>query len=140
MKLCELEEILNECWDKSTSSDPDKWTPENPAWGQCAVTSVIVQDYFGGEIVWAEVNIKDNPKYQKPISHYFNNIQEREIDLTRKQFPPETYIPKGIEKKKEFPTTRDYVLSYEPTMERYLLLKERVEKFREYENNKKSQC
>ena len=111
------------CWTEETSLDPENWIPENPSWGQCAVTACIVNDYFGGKVVWANVNMSG-----QDISHYFNNIDGKEIDLTRKQFPPETVVLPGIDKTKNFPTTRDYVLSFEKTEERYNLLKSRVEK------------
>ncbi|MDI6738164.1 MAG: hypothetical protein QME12_06665 [Nanoarchaeota archaeon] len=35
-------------------------------------------------------------------------------------------MPAGIDKAKGFPTTRDYVLSFEATITRYEKLKERV--------------
>ncbi len=54
---------LERCWSADTSADPDGWSPENPAWGQCAVTALVVQDRFGGI----------------------------EIDLTRQQFA--TWVP-----------------------------------------------
>jgi len=119
----QLEKILEKCWTKETSLDSENWIPENPSWGQCAVTACVVNDYFGGKIVWANVNMSG-----QDISHYFNSIEGKEIDLTRKQFPPGTVVPQGIDKTKNFPTTRNYVLSYEKTVERYTLLKSRVEK------------
>ncbi len=55
----------------------DKRTPENPALGQCAVTALIVQDYFGGELV--------NCLH---THHYRNRLPDgKEIDLTKQQFP-----------------------------------------------------
>jgi len=123
ISINQLEKILEKCWTKETSLDSENWIPENPSWGQCAVTACIVNDYFGGKIVWANVNMLG-----QDISHYFNNIDGKEIDLTRKQFSPETAVPQGIDKTKKFQTTRDYVLSFEKTAERYALLKSRVEK------------
>jgi len=123
MELSQLEEALKKSWCKETSSDAQNWTPENPAWGQCAVTSLLVNDYFGGKIVWAEATLPDGRK----ISHYFNNYSSFEADLTRQQFPSGTIIPKGIQKTKGFSTTREYILSYEQTKERYELLKKKVQ-------------
>jgi hypothetical protein len=118
-----LEGILQQAWCRESSTDPEHWTPENPAWGQCAVTACVAQDYLGGRIVWADATTPDGAKY----SHYFNNIEGKEIDLTRRQFAQGTLIPAGIDKAKNFPTTRHYVLSFPATQERYLLLKDRVE-------------
>lgn len=110
---------------KETSSDPKNWSRDNPAWGQCAVTVLIVNDYLGGEIVWAEAKLPDG----RGISHYFNLIDGKEVDLTRRQFPEGTAIPQGVEKKKEFATTRDYILCApgSSAKERYEILKEKVE-------------
>lgn len=122
MEISKLEQALMASWDNGTTSDPALWTKQNPSWGQCAVTALVVNDYLGGKLVWANAVLPDG----KNISHYFNNIDGNEIDLTRKQFPEGTVIPEGIDKTKGFPTTRDYVLSFEPTRIRYEKLKERV--------------
>lgn len=117
-----LEAYIRDSWIMETSSEPN-WTPENPALGQCAVTALVVNDYLGGKIVWAEAV---NPEGRK-ISHYFNLVDGKEIDFTRCQFPEGTAIPAGIDKTKGLPTTRDYVLSFEATRKRYEILKQRVE-------------
>ncbi|MDD4878437.1 MAG: hypothetical protein PHO02_05380 [Candidatus Nanoarchaeia archaeon] len=122
MEISQLEKALLDSWDADTSSDSASWTKENPAWGQCAVTSLIVNDYLGGKLVWANAVLPGG----KSISHYFNNIDGKEIDLTRRQFPDGTLIPEGIDKFKTFPSTRDYVLSFEATRTRYEKLKEKV--------------
>lgn len=145
MKSCEevinsLKDILKKCWNEKTSSDPKNWSKENPAWGQCAVTALILDDYltdledlYSKEIVRTEVILPD----QEKVSHYYNiinqpgqkgmAIMEKEIDLTREQFPEMTRIPRGKEKRGEYETTRDYILSYPDTMQRYELLKSKVD-------------
>ena len=119
----ELEEALIKAWQKESSSDPENWTAENPAWGQCAVTALIVNDYLGGDIVWSKASLPDG----REISHYFNNIEGVEEDFTRNQFPAGTNIPKGTSKTKEYSTTREYILSYPITLQRYESLKQKVE-------------
>jgi hypothetical protein len=42
-----LKNILKKAWSKETSSVPDQWSKFNPALGQCAVTALAVNDYFG---------------------------------------------------------------------------------------------
>jgi hypothetical protein len=123
MEFGMLESLLLESWCRETSSDPERWSAENPAWGQCAVTALIAQDYLGGDIVWAEAALPDGAK----ISHYFNLIDGSEQDFTRRQFPHGTAVPQGVPKPKGFNSTREYVLSFESTKIRYELLKERVE-------------
>jgi hypothetical protein len=120
-QLARLEYMLGTAWSKETSSDPDNWTPENPSWGQCAVTALVVQDQFGGELRWAEAQLPDGGT----VSHYFNKLvadasgEEQEVDLTRQQFPEGTIVGEGVPKPKEFSSTREYVLSYPVTRERY---------------------
>lgn len=96
---------------------------------------MIVDDYLGGKLVWAQAQLPEGmslPNGKNSDSHYFNNINGTEIDLTREQFPRGTEIPEGVDKKKEFETTRNYVLSYEPTRKRYEILKTRVKECLEF--------
>ena len=132
MERSRLERILRKSWCRETSADPEAWSPKNPAWGQCAVSAVLVQDYLGGRVVWALVRIEDGRK----LSHYFNNINGREHDFTREQFPEGVMIPRGVPRRKGFRTTREYVLSYEDTRKRYELLKQRFEQFLKQEEKK----
>ncbi len=98
-------------WCSATSADPEHWTEDNPALGQCAVTALIVQDRFGGILVRAE---------NEGVSHYWNRLAGGiEVDLTRSQF--ETWNP-GAELERD----RDYVLSFPATLRRYELLKARL--------------
>jgi len=117
-----LKIAFQKSWIKESSSDVEKWTKLNPSYGQCAVTALIVNDYLGGEIVWSDAILPTGEK----ISHYFNKINEVEIDFTKEQFPKGTKISKGIAKTKEFNSTREYILSYSSTKIRYHLLKKRV--------------
>ncbi len=125
VSLSDLELALKDSWSEDTSSDSKNWSHGNPAWGQCAVTSLVANDYLGGIIVWASAKLPDG----REISHYFNKIDDSEIDLTRSQFPEGTIIPHGILKTKQFQTTRDYILSYDITANRYEILKRKVKKF-----------
>ncbi len=72
--LQDLAAALDEAWSSGTST---KWTPENPPNGQCSVTSLVVQDLFGGEIL----------KMQVPGgTHFYNRIGGKRVDLTISQF------------------------------------------------------
>src|ERR1700724_3464771 len=42
---------LAQAWSRDTSSDAEHWSASNPAWGQCAVTALIVQDLLGGHLL-----------------------------------------------------------------------------------------
>src|SRR5690242_14988757 len=94
--LAAVEAALRGAWRADPSSDPARWSAENPAWGQCAVTSLLVQDLFGGQLLRAEVD---------GISHYWLRLEDgSEIDLTREQFGADVSVGGGE------PRDRDYVL------------------------------
>jgi hypothetical protein len=46
---------LESSWSEATSADSERWTGRNPAWGQCAVTALSVQDYLGGTLLRSKV-------------------------------------------------------------------------------------
>lgn len=113
MQISDLEKILKKCWCKKTSAFPKLWSKKNPAWGQCAITALIVQDYFGGILLRGMTNFG---------SHYWNKLPDgTEVDLTRGQFPEGTIIENAAYKK------RDYIISYAPVVARYNILKKKVE-------------
>lgn len=114
IKLEDLKKALEKSWSKETSADPKNWTPENPAWGQCAITALVIQDYFGGKLLRAAID--------KLGSHYWNQLPDgSEIDLTKSQFPKDIIISTGEIR------DRKYVLSYPDTRKRYTLLRLAVE-------------
>lgn len=98
---------ITRAWSADTSSDPDGWTQHNRAYGQCAVTALLVQKLMGGELLRAMVG---------DVSHYWNRLPSGvELDLTRGQF--ETFDPGPVETR-----TREYALSYPATAARYRIL------------------
>lgn len=110
--LDELGVLVRDGWAAATSSDPERWSPENPAWGQCAVTALLVQDLVGGELLRANV---------KGTSHYWNrDWKGTEIDLTREQFGSNVRVGTGELR------DRDYVLSFPETRRRYNQLRRRI--------------
>lgn len=84
MELNKLKEALKESWNKETCYPKirDQWNPKNPAFGQCAVTALVVQDFFGGDILFCSHQ-----------NHFWNRLPNgREIDFTHEQFPEGTKI------------------------------------------------
>ncbi len=70
----DLQRVLHKVWSLKSSS---KWTPENPALGQCGVTALVVNDLLGGDIL----------KTQSPGGiHFYNRISGRRYDFTESQF------------------------------------------------------
>jgi hypothetical protein len=108
----ELERTIRSAWSAETSSDPTHWTATNPAWGQCAVTALVVQDEFGGQLERTTVC---------GISHYFNRLQDgRVVDLTLEQFDEPR--SSGVGERRD----RSYVLGFPDTRRRYDLLRDRI--------------
>jgi len=106
--------IISGCWNRQTSYDPGKWSTGNRAWGQCAVTALVMQDLFGGVILRGFVN---------GIEHYWNRLpNESEVDLTRAQFPTITEVS-GVA-----PVSREFILASDWTTRRYEDLRRRVMK------------
>ena len=115
--LGKLEAVLDKVWSAETSTDGDKWSKDNPAWGQCAVTACLVNDILGGHVVNTIAVSADG---SEDWSHYYNVMDDGTgIDLTRKQFAKGTQVPQGKPKRKNFKSTKDYVLSYPATLDRY---------------------
>lgn len=120
MKLLQtsLRELFVKAWSADTCypKSKDQWSLENPTLGQCAVTALVINDLFGGEIVC-------NTQYH----HYFNILEDgTEIDLTREQW--KDAVIEGHE-----PSTRDYVLFSDrarqvQTLERYQILRRNIER------------
>ena len=56
--LLELFAVLEKCWSKETAypSCQAEWVPNDPSFGQCAITATLVHDMFGGTIHKIKVN------------------------------------------------------------------------------------
>ena len=87
------------------------WNENNKCLGMCAITALIVNDYFGGDICKMYVN---------GISHYFNLIDGKVIDLASQQFENKIkYVNYEIIK-------RDNILTKD-TKYRYNILKNKLQ-------------
>lgn len=108
---------MRKSWSKETCYPPDqgKWSAENPALGQCAITALVIQDFLGGEIL-----------YCKHYHHYWNRLPNgTEVDLTKEQFA------ENVNPCLDEIISRKYILESERaknarTFERFLLLKQKV--------------
>lgn len=96
---------LRDAWRADTSITPSEWSRSNPAAGQCAITALIVQDFFGGDLLRGRI---------EGGTHYWNRLPNgQEVDLTAEQFDTEPVISE-VELR-----SREYVLSYPATSARY---------------------
>lgn len=73
----ELYRSIRSVWSGETASPPQGWSCSNPARNHCSVTALIVQDYFGGEILTTKTT---------GGTHYYNLINGQRWDLTISQF------------------------------------------------------
>lgn len=104
------DDAIRRAWGGDTSAD-EHWTPLRPELGQCAVTALIVQSLFGGELLRTMAN---------GVSHYYNSIGGEIVDLTRAQFDEPLTLEEPVVRE------RDYVLSFPATLDRYNRLLNRL--------------
>lgn len=116
MEIRKLKQLLEKSWDKYTCSPTlrNMWSEDNPSLGQCAVTSLIVNDFFGGKIMRCMTSTG---------SHYYNLIDDEIVDLTSEQFTGEK-----IEYDDREERTREYLLSNDDTKNRYIRLNNNLKK------------
>ena len=102
----EIKDALHKSWSLQSSS---KWSINNPAKGQCGVTTLVVHDILGGEI--KKTKLCDG-------WHFYNFLNGNRVDFTASQFRDDiTYM--------DIPSNRNE--AYEDTNEhQYLYLKENV--------------
>jgi GNAT superfamily N-acetyltransferase len=83
--LVDLEAAIRASWSRETSADPDEWTVDNPARGQCDATAVVLRSYLGGEILVADI-LCDGRRVER---HAWNRLPSGlALDLTRGQLRP----------------------------------------------------
>ncbi|MFS0696720.1 hypothetical protein [Streptomyces nitrosporeus] len=117
--LLDLDKALRAGWAADTCSPSDlsgvAWRADNPAWGHCDITALIVHDIFGGDLVVGEVHL-DGDQHG---FHWWNRLPSGvELDLTREQFQRgETVTEARVIKRPPGPLRR---------WEEYLLLRKRV--------------
>ncbi|MBU2706025.1 hypothetical protein KCM76_08520 [Zooshikella marina] len=81
-----LDEVLNalrDSWSLESTEEPENWEPSNPSRGQCGISSLIINDYFGGQLVLWKVFVGE----EQVGFHYSNELPDGTwIDSTRDQF------------------------------------------------------
>lgn len=115
MTIRELEELLANCYTKDMCYPKvrEKWNENNKSWGMCAITALVIDDFFDAEFGKIKVD---------GISHYFNIKDGKIIDLTAKQFKKE------LDYSDYESVDRAEILSNENTKMRYLKLKDCIKK------------
>jgi hypothetical protein len=104
--------LLPSAWRADTSFLEADWSADNPAVGQCAVTALVVQDLFGGDLLRGRM---------QSAAHYWNRLPDgREVDLTAGQFEAEPVFEEATLR------SREYVLSFTATRQRYQRLRDNL--------------
>jgi hypothetical protein len=82
--LKQLEEAIRSSFALDTCSpdDVNEWSEQNRSRGHCAVTTLVLHDFFGGELVCAEVHAHG----ERFGWHWWNRFGGFDLDLTRDQF------------------------------------------------------
>lgn len=70
----EVQGVLRKAWSLGTAS---QWTANNPAAGQCNVTSLLIHELFGGDLLKTPLPAGD---------HFYNRIDGLRYDFTASQF------------------------------------------------------
>jgi hypothetical protein len=116
-----LIDALKASWCRETAYRTDRpfWSEQNITRGQCTVTAMIVNDYFGGEM-------KRGFSKKYNLFHYWNIIDGKKIDLTFDQFigDKDDIVFDIIVSK-----THDDLMRIYNVKSRYLLLKQKVDEY-----------
>ena len=106
---------LRKAWCRETAhpSYQDKWSEDNPSYGQCCVTALVMQDLYGGDVYECKVQGK---------RHYVNITLEGYLhDYTSMQFEEGQIVYDKMKLR-----TRESLLKSKSVKERYVLLKTRL--------------
>lgn len=113
---------IRECWTRDTSADPDEWSEQNPARGQCDVTSLVLLEYLGGGLQLAKVSVGGVDTEH----HYWNQLSpDVKVDLTEDQFRTGEVIAEPQLFSEEFIRT-NYENTHADVRERHQLLRDAV--------------
>ncbi|MEU6393642.1 hypothetical protein [Streptomyces sp. NPDC046939] len=115
--LLDLDRALRASWAADTCSPDDQpdWMLDNPAWGHCDITALVINDVLGGDLMVGEVHL-DGVQHG---FHWWNRLPSGvELDVTREQFMSGQVVTAArVVKRPPGPLRR---------WDQYLLLRERV--------------
>lgn len=119
--LAQLEQAIRESWSFDIADEDDDWSPDNPSCGQCDITSLVVHDLLGGELLAADVYLDG----ERIMAHMWNRLPSGiEVDLTREQFKRGEVVGEPVERPR--PAKIDPSHPRFHRYEKYLILSQRV--------------
>ena len=81
--LAQLEDAIRGAWSEDTASRTTSGAPRTRAAAQCDITTLVVHDLLGGEVLAADVFLDG----ERVEAHMWNRLASGlEVDLTREQF------------------------------------------------------
>jgi hypothetical protein len=118
----QLIEAVQASWLSDTAYRPEEWSVDNPARGQCVVSSLVVQDYFYGDLKRYRVR-----GWGINETHYVNLLPDgTELDTTASQYnSPVEFIEKPFTPV-DYRTLREKCLADDDTFRRYKIFARRV--------------
>lgn len=118
-----LTEAIQKSWSAETSYRGIS-TEQNPARGQCVVTSLVVQDYLDGDLI--KFSVQGEGVNEK---HYCNQLDDGTVlDVTASQYDSMSVRMQrtAVELEAQYSSAREKRLSDADTAARYELLSSRV--------------
>jgi hypothetical protein len=113
---------LQNSWSEETSFTPDEWSPQNPARGQCLVSTLVLQDYLGGGLQRYDIKADNFEE-----THYCNVLPGGAIlDATAAQYTQPVQLTVTPINLKGYATARERYLAHPDTQTKYELLKGRI--------------
>lgn len=120
MDILTLRAVLESAWCAKTSYYPLGYVGDI-ATGQCAVTALAVQHFLGGDIMTGVALVPYYGKVYGREKHFWNKINDIDVDLTWRQFPRGTTLVR-IKKR-----DRKSLLSNKNLKKRYTLLLKKID-------------
>lgn len=114
--LLELKHFLYSSYQMDTAynSCANEWSVSNPTRGHCAITAMLVYEYFGGDI-------QKGYNFERGEWHYWNVIDDVIYDFTKDQYKDDNICFQNIQS-----TSFETLIENSDTRRRYELLKERL--------------
>lgn len=82
-RISDVLKALQDSWSLESTEEPENWTQSNPSHGQCGISALIINDYFGGKLVLWKVFLGED----QVGFHYSNELPDGTLfDSTGDQF------------------------------------------------------